>query len=244
MSDARQERPTNEDASLSAHNAYLGSATLSMEGTFLSVHALCWPIVSTTWRSMAQAWESIGGWRNELDTVANVQSPSWIAECAPQFGSPFRGTTAEESTIAAILNRTPMSVAISVLDAAQATSAIQRDGLLSCLTSYDEYVKVPGRLSCRMLVARGRTGTSDPEWVDAFARGRQRMPDAKSLRSMELRNWTDPVEPLPLEAAHIIAASIARYRADADMANPITEAVRPKLAHPLELLDRPSKKRR
>ena len=244
MSDAQQERSNRADASLLGHNAFMGSATLSVADSTFCVHVLCWPIVPVAWRSMTQAWESIGGWRNELDSIAKATSPSWIAECAAQLGSPFRGTTAEESTIAAILTRTPMSLAISVLDGAQAAKAVQRDGLLHCLSSYDSYVRVPGRQSCRTLVARCGVGTADQEWSDAFDRSRRRLPDLEWLQSMELRNWTDPVEPLPLEAAHVIATSIARYRADGDMANPIVEAVRSKLAHPLELLDRPPKKRR
>jgi len=192
---------------------------------------------------MVQAWESIGGWRAEVDP-GKVRSPSWIAECAVQLGSPFRGTTAEESTIAAILTRTPMYVAVSVLDGAEGANAIQRESLLNCLSAYDKYVAVPGRRPCQILVSRRRDKAVDQGYIDALAHSRKRLPDAEWLQDMELQYWSEPIEPLPLEAAHVIATSIVRYRADGDMANPIAEAIRGKLAHPLELLDRPPKKRR
>ena len=51
------------------------------------------------------------------------------------------------------------------------------------------------------------------------------------------------MEPLPLDAAHVIAAGIVRYRADGGAANPIVEAARSKLAHPLQLRDRLPRKR-
>lgn len=244
MNNAQRERSIREDTSLLGHNAFMGSASLSLADATLRVHAMCWPIVPTAWRSMAQAWESIGGWRDELDTIAKAQSPSWIADCAAQLGSPFRGTSAEESTVAAILTRTPMYVAISVLDGGEGDGAIQRESLLNCLSSYDKYITVPGRRPCRILVSRSLGKATDRGHIDAFARSRQRLPDAQWLHDMELCCWSDPIEPLPLEAAHVIAASIARYRADDDRANPIADAVRAKLAHPLELLDRPPKRRR
>ena len=233
MSDAQRE--------YSIHSAFMGSATLPFAGADLYVHALCWSNVPTAWRSMSQAWESVGSWRDELSAPTRVLSPSWVAECAPQLGSPFRGATSEESTIAALLTRAPMSIALSVLDGAQALDSMQRDGMLNCLSSYDKYINVPGRLPCRMLVARG---DDEKSHTDAFARSRRRLPDAKWLQNMELRCWMGAVEPLPLEIAHVIAASVARFRIDGDMANPIAEAVSAKLAHPLELLRGLPRKRR
>lgn len=241
---AQHERSIRQDAGLIGNNAFMGSATLSVGQTSLFVHALCWPIVPTAWRSMAQAWDSVGGWRDATEALGKPGSPSWIAECATQLGSPFRGSTAEESTIAAILTRTPMSVAISVLDGADTHKAIQRQGFLSCLSSYDTYVKVPGRRPCTILVGRGDGGATNQGYVDAFAHTRQRLPAAEWLQSMELHCWADTMASLPLEAAHVIATSVARYRVDGNMANPIVDAIRPKLAYPLELLDRPLKKRR
>lgn len=244
MNYSERERSIREDAGLLGNNAFIGAATLAVAQTHLVVHALCWPIVPTAWRSMARAWDSVGGWRDETDAPGKLGSPSWIGECAAQLGSPFRGTTAEESTIAAILTRTPMSVAVSVSDGAHTHKAIQRQGFLTCLSSYDTYVKVPGRRPCTILVGRGDGGATNQGYVDAFAHTRQRLSATEWLQSMELHCLADTMASLPLEAAHVIATSIARYRIDGNMANPIVDAVRPKLAYPLELLDRPPKKRR
>lgn len=244
MNHSQRERSIREDTGLLGNNAFVGSATLAIAQKHLVVHALCWPIVPTAWRSLAQAWDSVGGWRDETDAPGKPGSPSWIAECAGQLGSPFRGTTAEESTIAAILTRTPMSVAISVLDGTDAHQAIQRQGFLSCLSSYDAYVKVPGRRACTIVVARDDGGVTAQGYADAFAHTRQRLPTAEWLQNMELHCWTDTVASLPLEAAHVIATSVARYRGDGNMANPIVDAIRTKLAYPLELLDRQPKRRR
>ena len=193
MNYSQREHSIREDAGLLGNNAFMGSATLSVAQTHLVVHALCWPTVPTAWRSLAQAWDSVGGWRDETDAPGKSGAPSWIAECAAQLGSPFRGTTAEESTIAAILTRTPMSVAISVLDGADTHKSIQRQGFLSCLSSYDTYVKVPGRRACTILVARDDNGATGQGYVDAFAHTRQRLPTAESSdrRGSIRRIWPD-----------------------------------------------------
>lgn len=241
-----KKRSIKDDASLLGSNAFVGSAILPIGDRTVHVFALCWPIVSTGWQSLARTWESIGEWRHSLDSNAKPHPPSWIAECARQLGVPFHGSTAEESSIAAIFIRTPMSIAISVLDGdctAATTKANQRQGLAECLSIYDQYVRVPGRQACTVLMGRGHLGAVDQEFTLAFARS-QRLLDARWLQTMESRNCTDPVEPLPLEVAHVIAASIARYRVDPDIDNPIVDAIRVKLSHRPALLDRPPKKRR
>jgi hypothetical protein len=233
------------DAGLLGRQAFVGSAILSIADRAVHVHALCWPIVSTGWQSLARTWASVGEWRQSLDTNTK-HAPSWVAECAPQLGVPFRGTSAEESSIAAILMRTPMSVAVSVLDSdglQATTSANQRQGLVECLSVYDQYVRVPGRQACSVLVVRGRNGADEQSYTDAFARSRRSL-DVKWLQDMELRVLNAPREPLPLEVAHVVATSIARYRADEDMDNPIVDTIRAKLSHRPVLLDRPPKKRR
>lgn len=243
MSEAQPEA-SGDGVSFSGGDAFLGSASMPIAGSEFCVYVLCWPIVPAAWRSLVQAWESVGGWRSPYETTAKPQVAPWIAACAPQLGLPFSGTTAEESTIAAILTRTAMSVAIAVLDGTQVTGTSQREGLLRCLSSYDKYINVPGRHPCRVLISRGGTGPAYQGCVDAFVHCRKRLPNAEWLQRMELRSWNEPVEPLPLEAAHVIATSVARYRADGEACNPIVDAIRAKLAHPLELLERFPKRRR
>lgn len=239
------EREATADATYAfANDAFLGSATRSIAGSEFFVHVLCWPVVPVAWRGLAEAWESVGGWRSGDETSAKPNADSWIADCAPQFGSPFRGTAAEESTVAAIFTRTAMSVAVSAFDGPQSGAENQRQGLFECLSRYDKYINAPGRTACRVVVARTGTGPAVQDWADAFAHCRGRLPDVNWLRSMQLRGWDEPVEPLPLEAAHVIAASVARYRADKQAENPIVDAIRAKLAHPFELLERSAKKRR
>jgi hypothetical protein len=241
-----EKRSIKDDANLSGSLVFVGSAILPIPDGAVHVFALCWPIVSTGWRTLAQTWKSIGEFRQSIDSNATPHPPSWVAECAPQLGTPFRGTTAEESSIAAIFTRTPMCIAVSVLDSdgAPATSeANLRQGLLECLSIYDAYIRVPGRQACSALVTRGANGAVDQGYVDAFARS-QRSLDAKWLQDMELRVLNGPRDPLPLEVTHVIAASIARYRVDADLDNPIVDAVRAKLSHRPALLDRPPKRRR
>ena len=243
MSHAQREA-TGNAANLPGGDAFLGSAIGSIDGSAFFVQVLCWPSVPAAWLSLTQAWESVGGWRSGEEATAKPNSASWIADCAPQLGSPFRGAAAEESTVAAILTRTAMSVAVSALDSEQDTGANQRQGLFQCLSRYDKYVNVPGRHPCSVLVSRTGAGPIDQECVDAFTHCRERLPGAGWLQRMELRSWHEPVEPLALEAAHVIATSVARYRADKEAENPIVDALRAKLAHPLDLLERAAKKRR
>jgi hypothetical protein len=211
----------------------------------LCVHALCWPIVPAAWRLLAESWEWIGGSRDVLDAPAKPTATSWIADCAPQAGAPFRGSPAEESTLAAIITRTPMLVAISIIEGAQGARENQREGLLNCLTAYNAYVRQPGHAPGNVLLSsRTTAAAADHPYADALSHCRQRLPEVKWLQEMESSSWHGIAEPLPLEFAHIAASSVIRYHANRDAANPIARAVRAKLAQPVALLDAPPAKRR
>lgn len=227
---------------MSGTNIFLGSA--SSQGGALCVHALCWPIVPAAWRLLAEAWEWIGGTRDAIDSPSKPTATSWIADCAPQLGFPFRGSPAEESTIAAIVTRTPMQVSISMLEDVEGAGANRCNGLLNCLTAYNAYVRAPGHEPGNVLVSRRSDAASDPAHDDALGHCRERLPDMKWLQRVESNSWNGTAEPLPLEFAHVVAGSVIRYRANPAAANPIALAVRTKLAHPFALLDLPAAKRR
>jgi hypothetical protein len=236
-------RAPEDDAS--GNHAFVGSATLPIAGGIVSVQALCWPSVLSGWEAMALALGSVREWQHAPTSSLKGQSISWIAKCAPQLGGLFNGTPAEESSLAAILVRTGMSVAVSVVDGLPATARTdQRRGLLECLSVYDSHVGVPGRSACRVLVARASDEASGLAWADAFSYSQRRLPDAAWIHAMQLRVWTEAIDPLPLEVANVIAGSVARYRVDGQGYNPIVHAVRTKLSSLPSLLDRVPGKRR
>ena len=238
------QKPPSRPADSLSRTAFLGSAQLPIADSSLWIQVLIWPIVPNAWRLLDQTWEAVGGRREATGAGGKSIGPSWIADCAPQLGAPFCGTTAEESTIAAILSRTAMSIAIAVVNDAPAGNAGLRQSLLQCLSSYDEYVKIPGHLPCSILVARQHGTAATEARADAFAHSRKWLPNASWLQQMKLCPCDSAPEPLALELTHVIAALVARYRADGEGANPIAEAVRSKLAHPFHLLDHPVAKRR
>ena len=60
---------------------------------------------------------------------------------------------------------------------------------------------------------------------------RRSLAEAEWLREFELHAWKEPVEPLPLELACVIAAAVVRDSAQGDASHPILDAAMTKLVH-------------
>ena len=215
--------------------AFLGAAT-DAESSVL-VQCMCWPMMPDAWTALTQTWRNISVTRAEpanYITTPRTSPSTWVSTCAPQLAAPYRNTTAEESSIAALLMRTPMQVAITIRDTANArsaaTGAVQGQALSDCLVIYDHFASLPGRNACTLLVSGRLSSESEQRYQKGFVRCCERMPHALWLRDMHLRFWKEPIEPLPLELAHIVAASVVRHHLHAQATNPIFAAVQAKLA--------------
>jgi hypothetical protein len=220
--------------------AFLGAAHATTDtGESIYVQSMCWPIVPSAWSTLTHAWQAVNVLRDEPLTDSGIPGapPSWVSACAPQLAAPFHSTTtAEESSIAALLMRTPTQIAITVVDAREtrgtaADRTMQRQALADGLAIYDQCVRTPGRRACDLLLSRAQSAEIHQQYQEELVRCRSRMPDADWLRSMQLRIWDEPVEPLPLELAHIVATSVARHCLDENVPNPVFDAVLAKLAH-------------
>lgn len=202
------------------------------------VQSLCWPIVPSAWASLTQAWEIVRSSRAELGAAsAPNPSTSWIRACAPQLGAPFRDTTAEESSVAALLTRTPMEIAVAIVDARASDDAkagfqsAQPQALSNCLATYSKVVRIQKRGPCALVVSRTQGADIDQQFLKEFAHCRTSLSEAEWLNDMQLRFWNQSIEPLPLELAQVIAAAVLRYRLDERAFNPIFEAVLSKMVH-------------
>lgn len=214
--------------------AFLGAAADADASVF--VQTLCWPVMADAWTALTRSWQAINAGRGGPDgyiaCTKAVPPSAWVSVCAPQLGAPFRGTGAEESSVAALVARTPMQIAIATVDdpnkRGSATGATPLMALSSCLTTYHQIASLPGRQACSLLVSGRHSKHSANALCEAFARCRSHMPEALWLGEMQLRLWKEPVEPLPLELAHVVAESVVRHRLHPKDANPIFDAVRTK----------------
>lgn len=241
----------NRDNS-SGRYAFLGSTVLVDRKTVVHATALCWPSVASAWQALTHAWNAIRAERIARDS-SSASPASWIRNCAPQLGMPFQGSvsTAEESSVAAIVARTPMYVAIDIVEANASIrkdadiEAIQESGLSNCVAAYDRHLRaLSGRQPCHLFIARGQEEATNQQSREAFSRCQRRFSDSAWLQNAELQFWADAAEPLPLEIAQVLAAAISRHSFDPDLPSPIVEALRNKLAQPYPLFSRPEKKKR
>lgn len=230
--------------------AFLGSAEVTTDaGQTLLVRCLCWPSVPAAWNLLTQAWTAVSTGREHMAEAASAK-PSWICACAPQLGGLFGDSSAEESSVAALVLRAPMQIAVAIDDRRERRSAlvvetdVRRHTLAGCLGHYDHFLRKPGREACTTLVARGQGPERDRGDLDDLAAIRARMPDARWLPHLQLRFWNDAIEPLPLEIAHVAAAAIARQRVSEEAPNPIFAAALSKLSHEITFWRPPSKPRR
>lgn len=220
--------------------AFLGAAHATTDtGESIYVQSMCWAVVPSAWSTLTHAWQAVRAMRDEPKAYSALAAapPSWVSACAPQLAAPFRDTsTAEESSVAALLMRTPTQIAITIVDAREnretdAAGTSQRPALADGLAIYDDFIRMPGRRACAMLVSRAQSAEIDRQYREELARCRTRMPQADWLRNLQLREWEEPVEPLPLELAHVVAASVVRHRLHENVHNPVFDVVLTKLAH-------------
>lgn len=215
--------------------AFLGSAEHpSEDGHHRCVHVLCWATVPTGWNVVAQRWHSLCAERGGREfTEAKWESAdAWIVENAPQLAAPFRGTTAAESSLASLLARIPMQVAIGLAEVASvrhAGEAAHRAAFSNCLTTYDDVLRAPGREPCSLLVARSRDELADRRTQETFGVCRARFAESAWVKHAQVRHWKETLEPIPLEWANLLAAAVVRRLATPALPQSLFDALVPKL---------------
>lgn len=235
---ATRSRPaTREEKPQASRIAFLGFARVSTDaGETVFVQSLCWPAVPTAWIDLTQTFHSLSTGRGTPSpNLPSVDRPlSWARTCAPQLAAPFSGTAAaEESSIAALLARTSMRVAIAAFDSRDGgmASGVPQQALSPCLSVYDQSVRPPMRPPCTLLVSRSQSSAIDKQCLEELARCRVLMPNAPWLGDLQLQFWKDAPEPLPLELAQVVAAAVARQMLSENTNDPLFEALLAKLAH-------------
>ena len=250
-SEVPRQRPKSEAPD---QPAVVGSATVAVAPGFrVHVHALCWPTVPGAWQTLSHSWETVRANRQSFGKMPAVTATtgSWVSDCAPRFGEPFRGTPAEESSVAALVMRTPIQICLSIqriphasdTDATKA-EAIQRHGLSECLALYDHHLRASHRSPCTLLIAPGADAETDRQMSDAFGRAGLRLSDAAWFKAMKLRFWRDSALPLSMELAQIVARAVGEYLREEALPNPIADAVLTKLSSTPDVLKRSFKAKR
>lgn len=232
--------------------AFLGCASRTNEdGRHLNVQVLCWPTVPAAWRITAQRWQSVCGERGGRDFTDTRcdGADAWIVESAPQLAAPFRGTTAAESSLAALMGRIPMQIALGVADVdgtRLSGEAAHREALSACLAMYDESAQAPGREPFSLLVTRSQGDLADRHTQDTFAVCQKRFSESAWAERAQLRRWNDGndgVEPLPLECANLLAGSTVRRLTAVAAQQPIFDTLLSKLVRiPLQFAPQRAKR--
>ncbi|HWT16339.1 MAG TPA: hypothetical protein VN581_11190 [Patescibacteria group bacterium] len=224
-----------------ARIAFTGSAQLDEPApATVYVQVLCWPIMATAWGSLTQTWRTTRVERGDRKppTAAAASVTSWIRACAPQLGAPFRDSTAEDSSIAALLTRTPIEIAVVIQDSRKRRDPAgtrehpQLEALSGCLSHYSDAARARRRNPCAMLLSRARGPAIDRQCLKELEHAKSMNSETGSLAQMQLHFWDQPKEPLPLELANVIAAAVLKHLLDRDGFNPVFEAVLGKLVHP------------
>jgi hypothetical protein len=202
---------------------------------------------------LSDSWETLRASRQSSGKMLGATAPagSWVSDCAPQLGEPFRDTSAEESSVAALVMRTPIQISLSIqsiphasgTDAAKA-EAIHRYGLSECLVLYDHHLRATHRSPCTLLIAPGADAEADQQVSEAFSRAGLRLSDAAWFKAIKLRFWRDSATPLSIELVQVVARAVGEYVRDDVIPNPIANAVLTKLSHTPDALKRSAKAKR
>lgn len=197
----------------------------------LLVLALCWPTSSTAWDSLIRSWAAL---RAVRDNVAVAQE-SWVLQAAPQLAAHLDEPTTQESTLAALIARTQIRCSVTVVHGKRAAETTlvhpaYQSTLTSCITTYNDFLKTPpSRQACNAIVARSRDQKADRIVGEAVERARKQVADAEWLDHVRVFFWNEPTAPLPLEVATLTSGAVARRVLQPLIANPIWDAITPKL---------------
>lgn len=217
-SSARRAIRTSDDGRAVAWERAAASAAVigrDAQGCPVHIRALCWPIVPNAWALLQQAWTAVYASRHSTSKDPAAAAASWIGERAPQLSSPFRDTQAEESSVAALLSRTPIQVGLGICRIGDDPVAAARQAWAECLGAYNEYLRLPGRSACSTVVTQGLDAGADEASTEALQRVRRRWSEHAWLQDLRLQFMRDDVAPLPLEAASVVAQSIIEHWAGA-----------------------------
>ncbi|MNV58943.1 hypothetical protein D3C71_1513400 [compost metagenome] len=165
------------------------------------------------------------------------KAATWVRSCAPQLAAPFCGTaTAEDNSIAALLTRTPMQIALAIVDMRMdkhrsKPSDMHERALSQCVEVYNKSPQVRLREPCTLLVARSQSEIIDQQLAQALTQCRAHMPGAPWLEEMHLQFWSEAPEAIPLELSQLVATAAARYVLDDQASLPLVDAMLTKMVH-------------
>lgn len=231
--------------------AFLGEHAAHHKATLAKafVQVLFWPTLPDAWSRLTSSCTALVALRTEMfSTGATPVARSWVQDVAPQLSLPFsRDASAEESTLATLITRLPVRFIAAVVEPDREKSvapepALYRRSLSGCLSAYEMFLKDARERARGVLIAAPREKDQGKNLLEAFKDTRDRLGDSSSLADFELRLWSEPRLPLPLEIANLAAAAISRYLEVPSHANPIFDAVASKLVNPHSSLE--SRKRR
>jgi hypothetical protein len=236
--------PANAPAIHAGQIAFLGRSVSRKEASADSkdacVQVLCWPLASTAWAALTRSWATIKSARDSSAPIIRIHKgppapPSWIHSAVPNLGAPFRDNPAEESTLAALISRAQVSIALSVVEVDRLKGKDEppyAPAILDCLSGYLDYLRFPGYEPCQLVVAGPLAAAERQLLTNAWTEARKRLrdePPMQRLAKLSLRICPDGEIPLPVDFANLVSAAIARFVDAPGTPNPVFDAIRPKL---------------
>lgn len=206
------------------------------DGETIGVMVLCWPTVPQAWIGIGHSLRAMLAERGRtLPGAPLPERASWLRDCAPQLAAPFQRTAlAEEASVASLLSRTAMRVAIEVAGMGPhraATARFHRDLLEGCLTTFDREVRSAPQRSCVLVVSAPQAEPIQVEYRCALDTACDRLPGSELLRTLQLKFWPGGTQPLPLELAKVAATSVLRHLQSGGEVDWVFDAVKAKFAN-------------
>ncbi|WP_363799868.1 hypothetical protein ABU614_07100 [Lysobacter firmicutimachus] len=217
--------------------AFVASAQgVDGEGVPVSAVVLCWPTVPQAWVEVGYCLRAMLVERGRmLPGIPLPARASWLRDCAPQLAAPFQRTAlAEETSVAALLSRAAMRVAVTVVGvgpnrvAAPSSRAMPLEG---CLTTFDREASSASKRDCAFVVSAAQPESIRAEYLDSLELARSRMPGSSLLRDLQLTFLPSGTEPLPTELANVVATSVLRHLQSHGDTDAVFDAARSKFAN-------------
>lgn len=228
--------------------AYAACATAHHAGRAPRViQVIAWPTLPSSWHQLGMQWAAQRGLHTATPAPVQGRPVSWMTTAAPTLTSAFSESIALECSLANLMGRAAIELAIDVvevgsLSALPTESSAASKAFIDALTQFSVAQSSARRTRCRRMVVRAPHSTEILE--QAWSRTpkhamRPALDDLVFDRNLAREST------LPLDYCQLVAEASLRLLEDREAVSPLFDAIEGKaLRLPPCLLRRPRKKPR
>ncbi len=237
---------TANHASESGWSAYAAGATAPHSTRAPRVvQVIAWPTLPSSWHQLGMQWAAQRGLHSAVPANPLVRPGSWMTVAAPTLTAAFSESTALETSVANLMGRAAIELAIEVVEVGSLTAlpteaSAASKAFVDALTQFSLAQSSARRTRCRRIVVQAPhpTDVLEQAWSRAPKHAMRPALDDLAFDRSLAREST-----LPLEYCQLVAEACLRVLEDRHAVSPLFDAIENKVLRLPACLLRPQRKK-